>query len=105
MNTCPHCGAGQVEVQYPLCFDCGTIEPHHRTGACKAREPLFRELQTAKFRMARLDELGQRLNVLLCCEAGFADTEEWSNAMREDQLRMIETASQDWDVATGRLKP
>jgi len=48
VNTCPHCGSEQIDVQYPLCFDCGTIEPYHRTGACKAREPIWKELQSAK---------------------------------------------------------
>lgn len=62
MNTCPHCGAEQiVGVGYPGAFDCGAIEPYHRTGACKAREPLFLELQAAKARIEAIVKVGDAI--------------------------------------------
>ncbi len=61
MNTCPYCGAEQIDVKYPLYFDCGTIEPYHRTGACKVREPLWKELQAAKSRIESLVKVGDAI--------------------------------------------
>ena len=87
MNTCPHCASSKLNGG----FECGSmrvgedvVQTHFCSYVTDFKKPLDAELQAAKFRMARLDELGQRLNVLLCCEAGFADNEEWANSMRED---------------------
>lgn len=59
MKTCPHCGMKGEKSQYVNEFDCGTFfdrdRKHHRARECKAREPLFKELQDAKKRIAALE--------------------------------------------------
>ena len=65
-------------------------------------EEIEKHTAALQTRVDQLDKLGSRLNLLLCCEAGYCDTEEWSNSMREERERMIETASVEWEEATGK---
>lgn len=60
--NCPHCGADQIaNIEHPAAFECGAFGHTHRTGACKAREPLFRELQAAKARIEALVKVGDEI--------------------------------------------
>ena len=61
---------------------------------------LQRQLTEATERANKMKEAGNRVAQLLACEAGYMDNEEWANAMREDQLRMIERADFDWAEAS-----
>jgi hypothetical protein len=61
MNNCPHCGADQFSPMYRHAYQCGSLKSGHRTGACKAREPLWKELQTHKTRIESLEKAGDKL--------------------------------------------
>jgi hypothetical protein len=108
--NCQFCNS-PLAKDFTNLFTCGTSHPHrsrYRSTACELGEKIFKltsERDALKARVIRLDKLGQRLNVLLCCETGYVDTEEFANSLREQQLRMIESASNAWDLETGRSKP
>lgn len=61
MNTCPYCGAGVFEYRYPQVYQCGSWRGGVRSYICKAREPLFQELQSTKERIEALVKVGDEI--------------------------------------------
>ena len=64
-----------------------------------ANRQLNKERDDILARVKRLATDGDRLDLLLRCESGIEDTEEWANATREMQLAMIAKAQRDWRKA------
>ena len=61
MKNCPHCGADQYSQNYQRAYLCGSITGSHRTRECRAREPLFEELQAAKARIETIVKAGDEI--------------------------------------------
>lgn len=60
--NCPHCGANQIaNIEHPAAFECGSFGNTHRTVTCKAREPLFLKLKSAKARIEALVKVGDEI--------------------------------------------
>ena len=64
-----------------------------------ANRQLNKERDDILARVKRLATDGDRMDLLLRCESGIEDTEEWANATREMQLAMIAKAQRDWRKA------
>lgn len=65
MNTCPNCGAEQSSTEYANAFACGSLVDrlgwYHPTEVCRAREPLWKELQSTKARIDALVKIGDQI--------------------------------------------
>ena len=61
MNTCPHCGADEFDPKYPYAYQCGSLKCGVRSNYCQVREPLWKELQSAKARIEALEKAGDKL--------------------------------------------
>ena len=81
MKNCPHCGADQYSQNYQRAYLCGSITGSHRTRECRAREPLWKELQSAKARIEVLEKAGNRLFIeLIAHNPEEFILEEWRKA-------------------------
>lgn len=80
MRTCPYCGADQFSTKYPHAYHCGSLKGGHRTSVCQAREPLWKELQSAKARIERLISAGDVLCEIQTGPSGRAAIERWNQA-------------------------
>lgn len=66
---------------------------------------LERELNAANARVKELEGIADRLNLLLCCEFGYCDTEEWNTSSIAQRCKMVEGASGELDKLMRRAKP
>ena len=86
MKNCPHCGADQYSQNYQRAYLCGSITGSHRTRECRAREPLFEELQAAKARIEALEKAGDTMSKALTGTEGQTHWQWLAEAHEADLL-------------------